>query len=158
MKLRWIGSEEGKKHGLVPPGRERLLCQAELSSEQPSSTWHQSTSRQVLLASKHFVDEQPVTTSCWGSSQRQRSAVETMLGTAGNIVGTGFLGHLCSHKGYRAGSLEKRDLHGMNAGSQALLAARGKCWILFGFCSNICYNKYALKNFPACSSFFLVTF
>ena len=52
--------------------------------------------------------------------------METMLGTARNIVGTGFLGHLCSHKGYTAGSLEKRDLHAMNAGSQALLAARGK--------------------------------
>lgn len=52
--------------------------------------------------------------------------METMLGTAGNIIGTGFLGHLCSHKGYRAGSLEKRDLQDINVGSQALLAAHGK--------------------------------
>lgn len=63
MNRKW----KRKRQGLVPPGKgERLLY--ELSCEQPCSAWHQSVSRQVLLTSKHYVDEQPVTTSCWGSS------------------------------------------------------------------------------------------
>lgn len=145
----WKGKQE-RDRDLCPQGRRGGRMSSAVSSPVQPAT-RQLAGRHGLV-SKHFLDEKTVNTTCWDSSQSQRSTVEVMSGKKNGWEHSGDGLH------YAACAVTRdMELGTWGGGSQGTNAEEVRLhyisWVVcetlsiwFGFCSNTCIcHNFALK-------------